>query len=133
LRDRLLAGLEEAGQNTLATMVGSGCCKLTSNEFVIEVPRSQPVVDMALGQEGQSLLNRAAAAASGRTIRVKLVGVGGGGAPNGTANGVGATKAPIAPSGSVRARAADDPIVKRVQEKFNAEIRTVLDHRQKRQ
>jgi hypothetical protein len=32
---------------------------------------------------------------------------------------------------SARSRAADDPVVRRMQEKFGAEIRTVIDHRAK--
>jgi hypothetical protein len=32
---------------------------------------------------------------------------------------------------SARSRAADDPIVQRMREKFGAEIRTVIDHREK--
>jgi DNA polymerase III subunit gamma/tau len=132
LRDRILGSLEEAGQNTLATLIGSGACRLNGSEFIVEVPRSQAIVDMALGQEGQSLLNRVAAAAAGHALRVKLIGVGGNGAgANGSLGGY-APRQTNAPAGSVRARAADDPIVKRVLEKFNAEIRTVLDHRQKR-
>jgi hypothetical protein len=31
----------------------------------------------------------------------------------------------------VRTRAAEDPVVKRMMEKFGAEIRTVIDHREK--
>jgi hypothetical protein len=33
--------------------------------------------------------------------------------------------------GSARGRAAEDPVVRRMQEKFGAEIRTVIDHRDK--
>jgi hypothetical protein len=32
---------------------------------------------------------------------------------------------------SARSRAAEDPIVQRMREKFGAEIRTVIDHREK--
>jgi len=32
---------------------------------------------------------------------------------------------------SARSRAANDPVVQRMQEKFGAEIRTVIDHRDK--
>jgi hypothetical protein len=32
---------------------------------------------------------------------------------------------------SARSRAAEDPVVQRMQEKFGAEIRTVIDHRNK--
>src|SRR5437016_1508249 len=55
-----------------------------------------------------------------------------------SAGGNGSNKAmrPLAakgngPDSSGRERAADDPIVRRVQEKFGAEIRTVIDYRDK--
>jgi hypothetical protein len=41
---------------------------------------------------------------------------------NGTGNG----------SGAARQRAAEDPVVKRMQQKFGAEVRTVVDLRQKK-
>ncbi len=130
LRGRILDELEQANQTTLFTLIASAGCKLDGSEFVMEIARSQAIVDMALGQEGQSGLNLAASKAAGRSLRVKLVGIGSNGAANGS---VGEPRqASNLPSGSVRARAADDPVVRRVQEKFNAEIRTVLDHRQKR-
>jgi hypothetical protein len=34
-------------------------------------------------------------------------------------------------NGSARSRAEQDPIVQRMQEKFGAEIRTVIDYREK--
>ncbi|MGA9990565.1 MAG: hypothetical protein WBP69_22545, partial [Terriglobales bacterium] len=36
-----------------------------------------------------------------------------------------------ASNGSARSRAEQDPIVQRMQEKFGAEIRTVIDYREK--
>jgi hypothetical protein len=36
-----------------------------------------------------------------------------------------------AANGSARSRAEQDPIVQRMQEKFGAEIRTVIDYREK--
>jgi hypothetical protein len=39
---------------------------------------------------------------------------------------------PRAANGSARSRAVEDPIVRRMQEKFGAEIRTIIDHRDKR-
>jgi hypothetical protein len=37
-----------------------------------------------------------------------------------------------ASNGSGRARAEQDPIVRRMKEKFGAEIRTIIDYREKR-
>jgi hypothetical protein len=44
-------------------------------------------------------------------------------------NGSGANGA--ASNGSARSRAEHDPVVRRMQEKFRAELRTVIDYREK--
>jgi len=47
--------------------------------------------------------------------------------------GVSQTPAPRRPAsnGNARSRAEQDPIVQRMQQKFKAEIRTVIDYREK--
>ncbi len=67
----------------------------------------------------------ATAAASGqaaRPIKVQVL-------SGGTAQA--ATPRRAASNGSARSRAELDPIVQRMQEKFTAEIRTVIDYREK--
>jgi hypothetical protein len=46
----------------------------------------------------------------------------------------GAHERVAAPAGGAngRSRAAQDPVVRRMQDKFGAEIRTVIDHKDKR-
>ena len=65
----------------------------------------------------------AATAVARRALKLKVLG----GASNGNQPTVQRTQS--APIGSARQRAADDPIVRRMQEKFNAKIRTVIDKR----
>ena len=61
----------------------------------------------------------------GRAMKLRLEGNGGGN---------GASKAAPPPSNGpgARSRPAEDPVVKRMQEKFGAQIRTVIDYRDKR-
>jgi hypothetical protein len=61
----------------------------------------------------------------GRAIKVNVVS----GVPV-AANGATAIARPRN-GASARSRAAEDPVVQRMREKFGAEIRTVIDHREK--
>jgi len=70
--------------------------------------------------------NAAATAAAGRSLKVTLVG---GAQPH--ANGSASAIVRPRNGASARSRAAEDPIVQRMREKFGAEIRTVIDHREK--
>jgi len=65
-----------------------------------------------------------ASGAAGRALKFKVL-------PGGTAQA--APSRPVtASNGGGRARAEQDPIVRRLQEKFGAEIRTIIDQRDKR-
>jgi len=128
LRERVLAALESAGQRTLAYMLGEGEWRLAGNEMTINVPKSPAVVDMALGPEPKRLLAAALAEAAGRPLRAKVVGIGANGG-NGSANGNGT---PARPSTPARGRVADEPVVRRMQEKFGAEIRSIIDHKNRK-
>ncbi|MDP9268511.1 MAG: DNA polymerase III subunit gamma/tau [Acidobacteriota bacterium] len=148
LRQKIVAALESAGQRTLAYMLSEGEWRLAAGELVIDVPKSPTIVEMALGPEPKRLLTAAVNQAAGRLLRIKVVGVGsanantnadaanGGGTPaNGdrAKGGNVSTANPQAPSAAPpRGRAADEPVVRRMQEKFNAEIRSVIDHRNKK-
>ena len=79
---------------------------------------------MVVNAEAKRVATSAATAAARRALKLKIVG----GAQNG--NEAPSTRLSSAPTGSARQRAADDPIVRRMQEKFKAEIRTVIDKRQ---
>ena len=123
----VLQALSDANQRILVSMLSSGEWSVQGNELVIKVSESQTVVDMSLGPEGKRLATAVASGVLGRAIRMKVV--------------PGATVAPqekknggprLAPGPGGRSRAEQDPIVRRMQEKFGAEIRTVIDYRDKR-
>ena len=77
----------------------------------------------------------AASGAAGRPIRVQVLPGGSpqAGASRGTNGGSGNGSAPngAGGNGSARSRAEHDPVVRRMREKFGAEIRTVIDYREK--
>jgi DNA polymerase III subunit gamma/tau len=127
LQSAVLQALSDANQRILVSMLSAGEWSLQGNELVIQVAESQTVVDMSLGPEGKRLAMASASGVLGRPAKLKVV--------------PGATLAPrdkkssaqsFAPGPGGRGRAEQDPIVRRMQEKFGAEIRTVIDYREKR-
>jgi DNA polymerase-3 subunit gamma/tau len=123
----VLAALEKLpnGENLAATLA-AGAVTLQGNELVVSVSQPASVIQFLISAEQKQIANAAATAATGRPLKLTVVG---GAKPN--ANG--SAPAVVRPhnGGSARSRAAEDPIVQRMREKFNAEIRTVIDHREK--
>ena len=121
----VLAELEKAGHKMLASTLESGSVTLKSNELIVSIAQSAAVIDLMMSAEPKRLANAAASAAMGRPAKVNVVS----GVPVAT-NGAAAVIRPRN-GASARSRAAEDPIVQRMREKFGAEIRTVIDHREK--
>jgi DNA polymerase III subunit gamma/tau len=123
LRSAVLHALESAGHRMLSSMLEVGDWELTGAELLIKAAVSNGVAELAFGAEPKRIATAAATQAAGRPLRVRVSG-GSTGQQSPPSSRVG--------NGSVRSRAADDPIVRRMQEKFGAEIRTIIDHRDKR-
>jgi DNA polymerase-3 subunit gamma/tau len=121
----VLTELEKAGHKMLASTLESGSVTLKENEVVVSIAQSAAVIDLMMSAEPKRLANAAASAAMGRPAKVNVVS----GVPAAT-NGAAAVVRPRNGAGA-RSRAAEDPIVQRMREKFGAEIRTVIDHREK--
>jgi DNA polymerase III subunit gamma/tau len=122
----VLAELEKAGHKMLASTLESGSVALEGNELRVTISRPASVIDLMMGPEPKRVANAAACAAAGRPLKVNVLS----GVP---ANGNGAAAQIMRPrdGASARSRAAEDPVVQRMREKFGAEIRTVIDHRAK--
>jgi DNA polymerase III subunit gamma/tau len=121
VRDSVLNVLEAAGQRMLALSLEEGEWSVDGSEVVVNVAMSQKLVDMALGVEQKKQVNQAATSAGGRWLKVRI---------NGGAKPVVASnpkRTSMAGGSAARGRAADEPIVKRMMEKFGAEVRTVID------
>ncbi|MBZ5533782.1 MAG: DNA polymerase III subunit gamma/tau [Acidobacteriia bacterium] len=126
----VLNELENNGHKTLASALESGSATLQENELLITVAQSAAVLDVMMGPEPKRIANAAASSAAGRPIKVN-VRSGAATAGNGSSPIPAVRQARNGSGASARARAAEDPVVKRMQEKFGAEIRTVIDHRDK--
>jgi DNA polymerase-3 subunit gamma/tau len=122
VRSAVLAALEEAGHEMLAHNLEEGEWSLKGWEVSVKVGISQVLIDVALGAEPKRVILAALNKAAGKPLKFKMVS---GGTPQAAkpsaprpANGAGA-----------RSRALSDPVVQRMQEKFGAEIRTVIDQK----
>jgi DNA polymerase-3 subunit gamma/tau len=120
LAGRVLQHLE-GKHGMLAHHLEQGEWKVEAAEVVVRTAASAKMLEMLLVPDARKIINAAASAALGRPVKVQVVG--------GAANGNSApTPAPARPG---RSRASEDPVVRRMQEKFGAEIRTVIDHKEK--
>ncbi len=123
IRDLVLNALADAGQRMLLSMLEPGEWKLEGSELVIKVAASTAVIDMSLGADAKRVMIAALSGGLGRPAKLKVL-------PGGTLQPVSSSPASLG-TGS-RGRAEQDPIVRRMKEKFGAEIRTVIDYRDKR-
>ena len=128
LRSALIAVLESHSQDTAADLLARGEWKFEANQLHLRLPLSDKVIDLSLTADARRLLTQEVSRLCGRPIKVTVTGGGIAQIPaerslNGNGNGNG--------GGGARQRAAEDPIVQRMQEKFGAEVRTVVDLRKK--
>ena len=122
-RNAVLAALEDAGQQMLAHNLEEAEWSVRGVEVSAKVAMSQVLIDVALGPEPKRIIQTALGKLSERPLKFKMVS---GGTPV-------AAKTPLPPrptnGAGARSRAMSDPIVQRMQEKFGAEIRTVIDQK----
>jgi len=126
VQSAVLQALTDGNQRVLVSMLSDGEWSVQGNELVIKVAESQTVVDMSMGPDAKRLAIASASGVLGRAIKLKIV-PGAAVAPQEKKNG---GPRPTGPGG--RGRAEQDPVVRRMQEKFGAQIRTVIDYKEKR-
>jgi DNA polymerase-3 subunit gamma/tau len=124
----LIAVLEAQSQDTAADLLSRGEWNLAGNQINLRLPLSEKVIDLSVSADAKRLLTQEASRLCGRVMKLNVTGGGTSQTapiervPNGNGNS----------AGGARQRAADDPVVRRMQEKFGAEVRTVVDLRQKK-
>ena len=120
LRDAVLSAL--GSQQMLVSLLENAQWRLEGNALIAKAAASSTMIEMSFTAEARRIASAAASGLAARPIKMQVE-------PGGT------TPAAVAPrraaNGSARSRAEQDPIVQRMQEKFGAEIRTVIDYRQK--
>jgi DNA polymerase-3 subunit gamma/tau len=122
VRERVLSALADAGNRMLLSMLEAGEWKLDGSELTIKVAASEAVIDMSLGADAKRVITETLNAELGRPAKFKVLP---GGAPQSAATSA-------AQRSNGRGRAEQDPIVQRLKEKFGAEIRTIIDYRDKK-
>ena len=128
LQDAVLQALTDGNQRILVSMLSAGEWSVQGNELVIKIAESQTVIEMSLGSDAKRLAIASASGVLGRAVKLKVVS-GASVAPLENKRNGGAPR-PSGPGG--RGRAEQDPVVRRMQEKFGAQVRTVIDYRDKR-
>ncbi|HET9741616.1 MAG TPA: DNA polymerase III subunit gamma/tau [Terriglobales bacterium] len=133
LRALLIRALEDQNQHTAADLLASGEWKIDGNQVQIRLPISEKVIDLSVSADAKRALVQEASRACGHPMKLVLSG-------GGTAQAAPAPRVPANGNGNgshngtvgARQRAAEDPVVQRMQEKFGGEIRSVIDYRQKK-
>ena len=121
IRDSILDALTDAGQQMAVSMLEAGEWTLEGNQLVVRVASSAAVIDMTVGADTRRIAGATASGRAGRPLKFTVL--------------PGGTEAAVEPrstgASGGRGRMAQDPVVRRLQEKFGAEIRTVIDYREK--
>jgi DNA polymerase-3 subunit gamma/tau len=130
LQTAVLQALMDGNQRILVSMLEAGEWSVEGNELVVRVSESQTVVDMSLSAEARRLAIASASGVLGRAVKLKII-PGANVAQPEKRNGA---KVNNDTSSAVagRGRAEQDTVVRRLQEKFGAEIRTVIDYKERR-
>jgi DNA polymerase III subunit gamma/tau len=121
LRDTVLNAL--GNQPMLVSLLENAEWRLEGSTLIGKIAASSTMIEMSFTADARRVAGAAASGLAGRPIKLLLE-------PGGTAPAT--VAAPRSSSnGSARNRAEQDPIVQRMKEMFGAEIRTVIDYREK--
>jgi DNA polymerase-3 subunit gamma/tau len=124
VRGAVVAALANAGHSSAAQLLGGGTWALDAGAVRVNVPGM-----------GKKMLSLTVNAAAEKIIRTELQKLGAPARFQVTGDGTAAqtnVAAPVVISGSVQEAALAHPLVKKAQEIFNAEVRSVVDLRQNR-
>jgi len=123
LRDAILHAL--ANQQMLVSLLENAEWRLEGNGLIAKVAASNTMIEMSLTSEARRIAAAVASGLAGRPIKMLVE-------PGGASQATSATRRSSSKlNGTARSRAEQDPVVQRMQEKFGAEIRTVIDYREK--
>ena len=126
LRHAIGSALVDAGHQTAAELLGSAAWNLDGSSLRIDVPGvGKKMLSLTVNAAAEKIIRQALQRQGAPT---RFLVVPGEGVPT-KAHAPAATAAP--PAGSIQETALANPLVQRAKEIFNAEVRSVLDLRQK--
>jgi DNA polymerase III subunit gamma/tau len=120
VRNIVLETLANSGQRMLASMLEIGEWTVEGNELIIKVAASATIIDMSLGADARRLIIAKTSEVMARPLRLRII-------PGAAPSPAAVTRAASTGNGG-RGRVEQDPVVRRMKEKFGAEIRTVIDY-----
>jgi hypothetical protein len=124
IREAVLQAMEAGGSQMLVQALEEGHWSGEGSQVSIQVGMSDGMIELSYTRDQEKLANQAATRVAGSMVKVRLASGATGAAPVKQRQ----SSAPRAGStDSIKSRAADEPVVKRMIEKFGAEIRIVMD------
>jgi DNA polymerase III subunit gamma/tau len=122
IRDAVCAALEREGHSTAAAQLQTGKWTLEASTIRVELPMRKAMLALTINADAEAIC-RKTMRAIGATQKIAFV-------PSENGSAAAAPKAPAPITGSAQAAALENPLVRRTQELFKAEIRSVLDLRE---
>jgi DNA polymerase-3 subunit gamma/tau len=119
VRDAVLSALEATGSRMAVASLEEGEWNISGAVVNVVVAMSAAMIDVTFGAEQKKLAASAATKVVGKSMRVNII--------SGTPKVDARPARKSGGGGNVKGRAADEPLVKKMMEKFGAEIRTVID------
>ena len=122
IRDAICAALDREGHNTAAAQLLSGNWTVQGSAIQVELPMRKTMLALTINADAEAIC-RKAMRAIGTTQKITFVP-----SENGAASGAPA-RSPAPVAGGAQSAALDNPLVRKTQELFKADIRSVLDLR----
>ena len=124
VRDMVCAALEREGHNTASVLLQAGNWRESNGGIEVEVGIKKTMLGLTMNPEAEKICREALRSIGEMRKLVVVSGENGGGTQRI------AVKAPV--QGSIQAAALENPLVRQAQELFQAEVRSVLDLREKK-
>jgi DNA polymerase III subunit gamma/tau len=122
LRDAVLNAL--SNQLMLVSLLENAEWRLEGNSLIAKASASETMIEMSFSADARRIAAAAASGLAGKAIKMSVE-------SGGSSQTISAPRRPAPANGTARSRAEQHPIVQRMREKFGAEIRTVIDYREK--
>jgi DNA polymerase-3 subunit gamma/tau len=130
LRAALVGALDAAGHNSAAQLLGAGAWTLSTAGLRIEAPIGKKMLSLTVTSDAEKII-RQELVRLGAPARFNIVAGGVAAAGAGGAAAVSPAAVSSPPLGSVQQAALAHPLVERAREIFKADVRAVVDLRQK--
>jgi DNA polymerase III subunit gamma/tau len=125
VRDTVCTALEAQGHSTAAVLLSAGQWRQKNDGIEVEVGIKKTMLGLTMNAEAEKICKGALRAIGVNSKLTFIPGEASASGPRAVA------KAPVAATGSIQSVALENPLVRQAQELFQAEVRSVLDLREK--